>query len=382
MSIRVQFARPDLGAGEAQAAYDAVMSGWVTQGPQVAAFEGEFAACVGADHACAVANCTAALHLALLSVGVLPGDEVVTVSHSFIATANVVRYCGAVPVFVDMQPATFNIDPERIAAAVTPKTRALLVVHQMGMPCDMTAIMAIAKAHDLAVIEDAACGLGAEILYEGAWRPIGAPMGDVVCFSFHPRKIITTGDGGMITTNDPEKDRLFRLWRQHGMSASDLARNSSHKVTIEDYPVLGYNYRLTDIQAAMGRRQLARLPEIIASRRAVGAYYAARLAQLPGVTAPAEPEWAKANWQSYCVRLPAGCDQREVMQGMLERGIATRRGVMCAHMTGAYEGCEIRFPLPESEAGQDRCILLPCYSGLTPDLQDMVVEALGQSCGL
>ena len=195
-------------------------SGWVTQGPEVAAFEREFAAYVGAPHACAVSNCTTALHLALLAVGVGPGDEVVTVSHSFIATANAIRYCGATPVFVDIEPETFNIDPalDR-AGAIATATRAILCVHQLGMPCDLAAHRrASADGRGLPVVEDAACAVGSEIRWDGRWERIGRPHGDVACFSFHPRKLLTTGDGGMITTADAEWDARFRLWRQHGMS--------------------------------------------------------------------------------------------------------------------------------------------------------------------
>jgi dTDP-4-amino-4,6-dideoxygalactose transaminase len=229
----IPIARPVIGDAELEAVRRPLTSGWLTQGPEVAAFEREFAAFVGASHACAVSNCTTALHLALRAAGVGAGDEVITVSHSFIATANAIRYCGAVPVFVDVQPDTYNIDPQRLEAAFTPKTRALLVVHQLGMPCDLATIVDLARHHGTPVIEDAACAAGSEIFWNGRWEPIGRPHGDIACFSFHPRKVMTTGDGGMLTTNNSEFDRRFRLWRQHSMSVSDTARHASRQVVIE-----------------------------------------------------------------------------------------------------------------------------------------------------
>jgi len=374
----IPIAKPILGEREAEAAQRVILSGWVSQGPEVAAFEREFAECVGATHACAVSNCTTALHLAMRAAGVGPGDEVVTVSHSFIATANVVRYRGATPVFVDIDPGTFNIEPEKVKAAVGPKTRAILCVHQMGMPCDLASLVQIARDRSIPLIEDAACAIGSEIYWKGIWERIGQPHGDVACFSFHPRKILSTGEGGMITTRRADWDAQFRLWRQHGMSVSDAVRHGSNKVIFESYPDIGYNYRMTDMQAAIGREQLRRLPEIVCRRRELAARYEALLGKIFGLGLPSEPTWARSNWQSYCVRLPKGTTQQCVMQALLDRGIATRRGIMCAHREATYriQPWWAAGSLGESERAQDECILLPLYFSLTDKEQDLVVAEL------
>jgi dTDP-4-amino-4,6-dideoxygalactose transaminase len=380
----IPVARPLLDEREADAARRAILSGWITQGPEVAAFEREFAAEVGAPHACAVSSCTAAMHLALLAVGVTEGDEVVTVSHSFVATANAVRYCGAVPVFVDVELDTFNIDPDLVERAVTGKTRALLVVHQLGMPCDLGRIVPLARRLGVAVVEDAACAVGSEIRGDGVWERIGRPHGDVACFSFHPRKLLSTGDGGMVTTRSERIDAACRLLRHHGMSVPDTVRHRASEVVLEEYSRPGFNYRMTDIQAAVGRVQLTRLGSIVERRRRLAARYTAAFTGVPDLVTPAEPAWARTNWQSYAVRLRGRSDQRAVMQRLLDDGVATRRGVMNAHRERAWPPGSWRTTpdgLSRSELAQDTAIVLPLFHEMTDDDQDHVVTSLLRALG-
>jgi len=372
----IPIALPLLADEEADAARAAVLSGWVSQGPEVAAFEREFAALIGAPYACAVSNCTTALHLALTALNIGPGDEVITVSHSFVATANCIRYCGATPIFVDIDPDAYNIDPDRVSEAIGPRTRAIIAVHQMGMPCDLVALTALAARQGVALIEDAACAAGSQIRMNGSWERIGKPRGLIACFSFHPRKVITTGEGGMLTTADAELDRRFRLLRQHGMSVPDTVRHGSPQVIFEDYLLVGFNYRMTDVQAAVGRKQLERLPELVARRRALASRYSDLLGNIDGLRLPFEPDWARSNWQSYCVRLPDRLDQRAVMQKLLDQGIATRRGIMCSHREAPYTNIEQLHDLRQSERAQDHSILLPIYAQMSEEDQVRVADAL------
>ena len=379
----IPVARPWMDEKEADAARRAILSEWVTQGPEVAAFEENFAAAVGAAHACAVSSCTAALHIALLAFGVEAGDEVVTVSHSFVATANAVRYCGATPVFVDVELDSSNIDPRRVAEAISPRTKVILCVHQLGMPCNLAALVPLAASRGLPLIEDAACAAGSEILWDNRWERIGRPHGEVACFSFHPRKLLSTGDGGMLTTASAVLDRKFRLLRQHGMSISDATRHTSSRVVRESFTMLAYNYRLTDIQAAIGREQLKRLPAMVARRRQLADRYAQRLSESTPVTTPREPAWARTNWQSYAVRLPSHLDRDQVMQRMLDDGIATRRGVINAHCEPAYPPGSWRAGpggLGQSERAAATSLVLPLYQQMTFEDQDRVIESLARAC--
>lgn len=392
--LKIPIAKPDLGEEEAAAAREAILSGWVTQGPRVAAFEEEFAQVVGAKHAVAVSNCTVALHLALKAACVDSGDEVLVPSHSFIATANAITYLGATPVFVDIDPKTGNIDPALVRAAIGEKTKAILLVHQVGMPCDLAAFLALSEEFGLPLIEDAACAAGSQVKLDQNWEQIGKPHGLVACFSFHPRKIITTGDGGMLTTNDDELAEKFRLWRHHGMSVSDKIRHGSAKVVFEEYVEVAYNYRMTDIQAAVGRVQLQRLPGIVEKRRALAGRYSEALEDT-GWGLPEEPPYARSNWQTYHVRLPQGIDQRDTMQALLDMGVATRRGIMCAHREPAYRDvawgcsrareCECLVgscaSLRHSEEAQDQCLAIPLFASLTEPEQDRVIEALKKVLG-
>jgi dTDP-4-amino-4,6-dideoxygalactose transaminase len=307
---------------------------------------------------------------------------VITASYSYIATANAIRYCGAIPVFVDIEEAGPNIDPDLVEESLAASTRAILCIHQMGMPCDVTRLAAIAGERGIPLIEDAACAIGSEIADDrGGMEMIGRPRGDIACFSFHPRKILTTGDGGMITTANAELDERFRRERQHGMDVPDLARHASGQVIDESHTTLGFNYRMTDVQAAIGRAQLTRLPEILRRRRGLAVRYAALLRDLP-VKLPCVRQGVRTNWQTFWIELPDSSKRRATMEMMLADGISTRRGVQCAHREPAYEREEWRTGargLARSERAADSSLALPLYHEMTEADQDRVVATLSRA---
>jgi perosamine synthetase len=369
--MEVPFTRPYLVGNEGEAVAATIATGWVSQGPRVREFEQAFAERVGAADAVATTNCTTALQLALYVLGVGPGDEVVVPSLSFIATANAVWQNGATPVFADVDPRTYNIDADAVERVLTARTKAIMPVHQLGLPADMDPLLALADRHGLVVVEDAACAIGASYKF----RPIGS-LGPLACFSLHPRKVITTGEGGMIAVNDPEIAARLRRLRQHAMDVSDLARHGAKDVIIERYPERGWNSRMTDMQATLGLCQLGVLDEILAQRAQVAERYTRALAEIPYVEPPFEPAYAQRTWQSYAVRLlPGAPDRTELMRALLADGIPTRRGVMSIHEEDAYAGSPIS-ALPNTEDVSRNTMMLPLFAGMSELEQEHVIERL------
>jgi dTDP-4-amino-4,6-dideoxygalactose transaminase len=369
---RVPVMIPWLGEDEAKAAADAVLSGWVAQGPRVAEFERAFAERIGAEHGIAVSSCTAALHLALVALGLGPGDEVVVPSLSFIATANAVRYVGADVVFADVEPATGNLTAATVDAVRTPRTRAVLVVHQGGVPADVDSLRTACADWDLALVEDAACAIGSTVGGKSVGH--GALL---AAWSFHPRKVITTGEGGMITTDDAEWAARLRRLREHGMNASAAQRHASSTPILESYLEVGYNYRMTDVQAAVGLVQLGKLDQIVGRRRALAARYGALLQDVPGLTPVRDPGYGQGNFQSYWVLpdrdFPVGRDA--LLAALADAGISARRGIMASHLEPAYRGHPAG-PLPVTERISRDSLILPLFHTMTDAQQDRVVAVL------
>jgi dTDP-4-amino-4,6-dideoxygalactose transaminase len=368
----IPIAKPYLTAEEAQAAYDTILTGWITQGPRVAEFEEKFAAYTGAKYAVAVSNCTTALHLAMIVAGVGQGDEVICPSMSYIATANSIKYVGAKPVFAEINPANYNLDVNDVARKITSKTKAILLVHQIGMPADIDAFKQLAEKHGLKLIEDAACAAGSS--YKGA--KIGSHS-ELVCFSLHPRKVISTGDGGFITTNREDYYQRMKLLRQHGMSVNDRVRHESSKLIFEDHIEVGYNYRMTDIQAAVGIKQLEKLDWIVAERRKIAMRYNEAFKDIDYIQLPLEETGYFTNYQSYSIYLKDNCpvSRNEIMQKMLDDGISSRRGIMTTHRETAYKTEYAGLSLPVSEKSADRSIILPLYIPMKDEDIEKVIEA-------
>jgi perosamine synthetase len=364
---------PVLGEEEARAAADTVRSGWVAQGPRVAEFERAFAASVGAQHGVAVSSCTTALHLALVVLGVGPGDDVVVPSFSFIATANAVRYVGATPVFADVDLGSGNLTTETVDAVRTDRTRAVIAVHQGGVPADVDALRAACVQWGAALVEDAACAAGSTV--RGRPASAGAAL---AAWSFHPRKVITTGEGGMVTTDDPEYAARLRRLREHGMNMSAAERHASAQPVLESYLETGFNYRMTDIQAAIGLVQLRKLDALVARRRELAARYHELLADVPGLRPVRDPTYGTSNFQSFWVLLERG-DRDAVLAALAAAGVSARRGIMAAHLEPAYSDAPAP-ALPVTERLTRDSLILPLFHDMTDSDQEYVVDLLRAAC--
>ena len=376
--LNIPITKPSLTEEEARAPFESIKSGWVTQGPKVAEFEKAVASYVGAKQGVATTSCTTGLHLALAAIGVGPGDEVIVPSFTFIASANAILYTGATVVFCEVDPRTYNADPSDIEKRITKRTKAIMPVDQIGLACDIGAINEIAKRHGADVIEDAAPAIGAT--YRG--RRVGSNAHQTV-FSFHPRKVITTGEGGMILTDDDALADRARKLRAHGMSVSDLDRHKADRPIIEEYQDLGFNYRMTDIQASIGLVQVRRLDELLGIRVAKATRYNAELAKIKGLEVPYTPPYATHTYQSYCVRLTkdARLEREELMSRLLKRGIATRRGVMASHLEKVYRDRVGKVSLPVTEEAARMTMLIPLFASMTDDEQTYVIDALREELG-
>jgi perosamine synthetase len=368
----IPLSRPEFGDAEARAVAEVLASGWVSQGPKVAEFERRFAALVGAQHGVATTSCTTALHLALILAGVGPGDEVICPSYSFIATANAVAYAGGTPVFADIDPDTWNLDAGDALGRVTTRTRAIIPVHQVGLAADLDRFAPFAE-RGIAIVEDAACAIGSS--YRG--RSIGS-HGHLTCFSFHPRKTISVGEGGMLTTDDAAIAERARRLRSHGASVSDRARHEAKGLVYEEYRELGYNYRMTDLQAAIGLAQLEQLGRLLLRRRDIARAYDEAFRSSRAIQVPARPDYAEHAYQSYAIRL-VGRDRASrdaVMRELIAAGVSCRRGIPPIHLEPLYCRTSARGPLPVTEAVAAQSIFLPIFGGLEAADCQRVIDAV------
>ncbi len=376
---RINVMQPLLGQEEIDAVAEAIASGWVAQGPRVKAFESAFADAVRAEHAVAVSSCTTALHLALIVAGVSAGDDVVVPSLSFIATANAAAYVGARAVFADVERQSGNLTAATVQAALTPATTAVIAVDQGGVPVDLDGIRAVCEPRGIVVVEDAACAAGST--YRGG--PVGAGAA-VTAWSFHPRKIVTTGEGGMITTGSASWAERARTLREHAMSVSAADRHASVLPPAEHYSEIGFNFRMTDLQAAMGLVQLSRLPGVVDRRRALAGNYAKAIADVPGLRLVADPSFGTTNFQSCWVEVGAdyGTDREGLLAALAAADISARRGIMAAHRQPAYAGRDDGdATLHNTEHLTDSTLILPLYHQMSDSEQARVVDVLRAGAG-
>lgn len=371
--VAIPVSRPTFGAEEEAAVVAVLRSGWVTQGPRVAEFERTFAAYVGQTEAVAVSSCTTGLHLVLRALGVGAGDEVICPSLSFIATANAIAHAGATPVFADVDLDTYNLDPASAAAALSARTKAILLVHQVGLPADIPAFRRLAATAGVTLVEDAACVIGSRV--EG--RPVGGDA-RVAVFSFHPRKLLTTGEGGMVVTSERDLARRVGSLRHHGVTVSDYERHTAGRIVVESYDEVGYNFRMTDLQAAVGLVQLGRIDELVARRVVQGERYQRAFAEHPALAVPCVPPTVTFNYQTYLLRLREGArlGRDDLMEALQAEGIATRRGLMATHLEPVYASAPRPVPLPATEEAARSTIALPLFHDLTVTAQQRVIDGI------
>ncbi len=383
--MKIPITKPFFGEEELLAVQEPLKNGWIVQGPHVKQFETAFAEFVGCSYAVAVNSCTAALHVAIAALGLQPGDEVIVPAFTWVSTANVVEYMGARPIFCDIDLETFNIDVKQIESCITSKTVGIIPVHLFGLCADMGKILQIAKNYNLWVVEDAACGLGARIQGRHA-----GTFGNAGCFSFHPRKSITTGEGGMITCQQEEWDTLFRILRDHGASRSDFSRHEEQAgFLLSEYNHLGYNYRMTDLQGAVGVAQLTRAAWILQRRRELAQCYDKFLAESAEWNTPVVPDGFEHGFQSYvCLYAPEKPEwnhidalhrkRNEIMSQLEEKGIATRQGTHAPVLLGYYANKYKLKPdqYPNAVIADRLSLSLPLYAQMTDDEQQYVCREL------
>lgn len=371
----IQISLPATGEEEWQAIREPLMNGWLTQGPKVAAFEKAFAARHECSHALATTSCTTALHLILAAMDIGPGDEVIVPAFTWVATANVVLFCGATPVLCDVETASFNLDPAKLAAKVTPRTRAIIAVHLFGLCADIAAIEKAAPG--IPIIEDAACAAGST--YQG--RPAGT-LGLAAAFSFHPRKSVTTGEGGMVTTGDAALAERCNILRNHGASVSEEVRHAGPKpYLLPDFNLLGFNYRMTDLQGAVGIVQLAKLDHYIDERAQWAAYYCEQLRDVPWLRTPQVPAGSRHGWQSYVCFIDEGnapLPRNAIMELLQQQGISTRPGTHAVHMLGLYRErfSFVNNDFPGARDCDRQTMAIPLHNRMSAEDYSYVVEAL------